>query len=86
MSMGGLLAKLATLRGQKHEKPCERCGSYYNHQREEECPHCAQLNERQLEELKARRQAEGQANRRLGYGFLVAAAVVLVLILIVMAG
>jgi hypothetical protein len=83
MSFGGLAAKLATVRRHKHEKPCERCGLYYDHKRYEECPHCAELSDSELEELKARRAAELRGNRKLGWGFFVASLIVLLIILII---
>lgn len=83
--MPALLAKLAEVRQHRHYEKCERCGLRYD-PRKGECPHCAGLNEQQLQTLRQKQKINRAGNRSLGRFFLLAAVAVFALLLIVLLG
>lgn len=82
MNIGGLLARTALLKEQMKKQPCERCGLLYDHKKEERCPHCGELDQKGLDKLFERRETEYQANRQLGFWFILAAIIILFIALI----
>jgi len=82
MSFGGLAARAALLKEQIKKKPCKRCGLQYNHKELDKCPHCGELDEHALARLLERRENEFQANKSLGFWFLLGAVVLLIVVVI----
>ncbi len=81
MSFGGLFARAALLKEQMKKKPCKRCGLLYDPKKEEQCPYCGDLDEAGLARLFERRETAYRANRQLGYRFIFAAVVVLLIVI-----
>lgn len=66
--IGGLGAKLAMLKAQRPLRECERCGLYFD-SKLETCPHCSELDNAGLLELKQKIERQHQANKNLGVLF-----------------
>lgn len=62
---------------------CDRCGQRYP-RKHENCPHCKDLTETQLEELKLRVAEQHKANARLGTLFFLLAGFLLIGLLILL--
>ena len=71
MSIGGLGARAALLKGQKNTKPCERCGLHYISEENEQCPHCNSLDEAGLKKLIEQVERHHQGNKKLGMMFFI---------------
>jgi hypothetical protein len=56
----------------RRSQQCERCELRYP-KAEKRCPHCADLNEKQLAMLREKYKREHTGNARLGHWFLLAA-------------
>ncbi len=66
--IGGLGAKLAMMKAQRPLRECERCGLSFDAELET-CPHCAELDNSGLLELKRKIERQHQANKNLGVLF-----------------
>lgn len=78
--MLGLGYKGWQLSKQLKSAQCERCGLY--HPKDAiECPHCAQLNESQLEEFKIRLLRQKENSKKLGRKFYLAAVIIVLLMI-----
>mgnify|MGYP006188411677 CR=1 FL=1 len=76
MNIGFSLARAALAKKQMNDTSCGRCGLSYSH-KTSQCPRCGHLSDRDLQKLAMDQEAAKQANKLLGYWFmLIAAAVV----------
>jgi len=82
MNIGGLGAKLAQVKSQKPSKSCDRCGLQHDIDIES-CPHCSHLDERSLKALIAGMENEYIARKSMGYRFMIAAAVLALIVVII---
>ena len=65
----------------KRRKKCSRCGLLYP-KKEKFCPHCNDLDDKQVHELKLKFQEEQKGNENLGKLFLYLAVIIALLVLI----
>ena len=79
MNIGGMGMRAALERVRRPRKKCNRCGLYYL-AKEEKCPHCSELTEKELSELLDRIEETHQANSNLGFWFFVMAGLLILLI------
>ncbi len=79
--LGGLGGRAVWEAMQPKRKKCERCGLYYR-ETLEKCRWCGELDERGLKELKEKIEGEHQSHSSLGQIFMVIAAIILVLLLL----
>jgi uncharacterized membrane protein YvbJ len=81
MQGAGLGMVLANIRNKKPTQKCNRCGQQYSIENEH-CPHCHNLSEAELIELKKRISEAKESNRNLGKIFFLVAIVILALMVI----
>jgi hypothetical protein len=81
MALGGF-NPIGLIPGRKKpQRRCERCGLYRD-QGQVDCPHCSNLDDHELAEFKRLINERAEANRNLGWSFLVVAlAIGLLLVL-----
>ena len=77
----GLGLKLAHMRNNKPSQECTRCGLRYTIDNEN-CPHCRNLSDSQLLELKKEISNNHEANKRLGKVFFIIAIAITVLMIL----
>ncbi len=68
----------------KRTQKCERCGLLFP-KKAIECPHCTDLNDRELSELKQEIQERHVANKNLGMVFMAAAIAMGVIFVLILA-
>jgi hypothetical protein len=79
--LGGLGGRAAWESMQPKRRKCERCGLYYR-ETLEKCRWCGDLDERGLHKLKDKIEGERQSNSSIGQIFMILAAIILVLVLL----
>ena len=77
----GLGLKLAHMRNNKPSQECTRCGLRYTIDNKN-CPHCHNLSDSQLLELKEKISNEHEANKGLGKVFFIIAIAVIALMIL----
>jgi predicted nucleic acid-binding Zn ribbon protein len=81
MRSAGLGLKMAQLMRQKPTKKCARCGLKYPED-QENCPHCFELTEAELDELKDKIEEYHKSNANIGKLFFYFAAALLVFLVL----
>ena len=79
----GLSVKMEQMRRQGPSKKCERCGLSYFTNKFNQCPHCSDLNDNQLQSLLHRIEAESYGNAALGGKLLIIAIVLIAFIVFI---
>ena len=74
--------RFSLLKKQGRSKKCKRCGLSILIKQFDQCPHCSQLNDNQLESLLERIENESRGHSALGKMFMIGALILIVLIVL----
>lgn len=74
---------MALLQEQMKKTPCKRCKLLYNHSKNDQCPHCGELDEAGLQLLLAKRAVGFRKRKSAARWFFVAALIIIFLIVLI---
>ncbi len=82
MSLAFLLYKMQQLKEMMKMKPCKRCRLYFDPIKQENCPHCSELDDAALAKMLKKRASQKKGHKILGGWFYLIAIFISILLIL----